>query len=386
MRRNLLLFALTAPLFLSAWGKEKKPAAPPPPRCPERALLVSARPCPSPEKPYTVSASFLLWQAKLWGLEFAGKSFLTNTPGAALQTFNQKIYFPDFAWRPGFRIQAGGFLPYGGWAVQPGWTYYHDEFTSLKKHIGSQIAPAGLGVIPLWRYPFFRVLGGNSGDPIRYRSAAGNWKMFLNSIDASVGRLFFPNGSLPTRFYAGAKAAWIRQRYHADYSNGNAVDGYYINFATVFPNTFQLNSSRFEFTSGQWGIGPKAGLETRWNLAWGFRLIANGDLSVLCSFYNLHHEYADSISEPAEQLSHASMESRESFRELTPILGAMLGLDWAGCFCHLHMNFTVGYEYQYWGSINHVRRNYVQSLPGETFDMRGDLQMQGLTASMKFDF
>ncbi len=352
---------------------------------PDYGLLVSARPCHDPCNKFSpiVSASFLIWQGKTWGFDFAAKSFVPNTPGAPQQNLSEKLFFPDFAWRPGFKLNLGYALPYDGWDTIANWTYYHDKLTNLKKHFDSQIGPQGLGIIPLWKYPFFNISDGN---PIRYRTASANWKLFFNAVNWELGRLFFPSSALPTRLHIGAKGAWIRQHYYAKYGEGNTVSGFYINPASLVPNTFELVSSRFDFKSKQWGLGPRTGIESRWDLFYGLRLIANGAVSILYSFFHTQGRYSDEIHEPTLPLTEASMKNKEEFQELTPVVEAMLGLDWSACFWQKTVNFLFGYEWQYWWSVNHARRNYVQTLPGETFDMKGDLQMHGLTTSIRLDF
>ncbi len=349
--------------------------------CEPRAVLASALPCNGQWDTF-VSVSLLLWQGKLWGLEFATKSFVPNDLAGSDQIFDEKLFVPDFAWKPGLKLLVGSHLPFDGWDLRAGWIYYREQCTSLKKHFGSVIAPAGIGIIPLWQYPFLQIVGDNTGNPLRYASASGNWKMLFNSIDLELGRAFFPEQSLPIRLQIGAKIASIWQNYHANYENGTTVLA--IAPLGTAPSLFQYISSRFEVKTREWGMGPRVGIESFWNMLWGFNLIGHGAFSVLCSFFDLKSQYSDVI-QPIPNA--CSMVMKEHFRELTPVCEAMLGLDWGICFCSkYYFGMTLGYEWQYWWSVNHARRHYVQTLPGETFDMRGELQMQGLNFAMKFDF
>lgn len=360
----------------------RKPVEPPPVQpCDPRAVLPTADPCCANGDVF-VSASFLLWQAKLWGLEFATKSFLPNVPGSTAQTFQEKLYVPDFAWKPGLRLILGGHLPYDRWDVRVGWTLYKDECTSLKKRFGSVIAPDGIGLIPLWQYPFLQIAGDNTGNPLRYSAATGNWKMIFNSFDLELGRSFYPDRSLPVRLKIGAKAATIRQKYQAKYGDGTTV------LATLpqggDPSLFQYISSQFRVRTRQWGIGPRVGLASDWLMFYGVSLIGNGAFSILCSFFDVDSKYDDLIQPSPGQ---TKMKLKEHFHELTPVCEAMLGLDWGMCFKNnMYLGLQLGYEWQYWWSQNHARRNYVQTLPGETIDMRGELQMQGLNGAIKLDF
>lgn len=351
--------------------------------CPPRAVLAPALPCFGCSE-FTASASFLFWQAKLWGLEFASKSYVPNTANAAVQTFNQKLFVPDFAWKPGFKVNLGYNLPYDNWDLSGRWTYYHEVCTSLKKHFNSVVAPPGIGVIPLWHYPFLQILGDNIHNPLRYQNASANWKMNFNAFDLELGHYFFPNQTIPMHFKMGAKASLIHQFYHAEYANGTTVLA--LDPISGNPGLWQFVSSQFQVSTHQWGIGPTLGLESKWNIWRGLNLIGNGGFSVLCSFFDLKTKYHDVIVLGTNP-PNSQMRMKEKFRELTPVCEAMLGLDWGTCFWdQIFFNIAIGYEWQYWWSINHARRHYVQTLPGETFDMRGELQMQGLNATVKFDF
>ncbi len=371
------VFSLKSPLYKEEPAQLiEEPCDPLP-----RAVLESALPC-SGCGTYVVSASFIFWQAKLWGLEFAAKSFIPNTPGSFSQTINQKLYVPDFAWKPGFKVNLGYNLPYDGWDLAAGWTFYHEECTSLKKNFESVVSPEGIGIVPLWHYPFVQIAGGNSGNPLRYGNVSGNWEMNFNSFDVELGRYFFPEQSIPMRLNIGVKGAYIKQFYHADYANGTTILA--TNPVTDISELLQFVSSRFQFKSDHSGLGPRLGLSSKWNFWREFNLIGNGAFSVLCSFFNLHTRYDDEIL-PTPGPS--SMKMDEDFHELSPVCEAMLGLDWGTCFCNkVFLGASLGFEWQYWWSVNHARRNYVQTLPGETFDMRGELQMQGLNAALKCDF
>lgn len=356
---------------ISIWGQEAS----------SRGVLESARPC-SECASFSSSASFLLWQGKLWGLEFASKSTVPNSLGGPDQTFDQKLYVPDFGWRPGFKINLGSNLPYDDWDLDANWTFYREECTSLKKHFHSVISPDGIGVIPLWIYPFLQIAGGNTGNPLRYGFAAANWKMHFNSFHLELGRFFFPNGSIPMRLKLGVKGALINQFYHVKYDGGTTILA--TDPTTSLTGLFQYSSSHFQVATDQWGLGPRLGLESRWKVWRGFSLIGDGSFSVLCSYFDLKTRYQDVI---IPLPTNASMKMREHFRELTPVCEAMLGLDWSTCFSEkYYLGISIGYECQYWWSVNHARRNFVQTLPGETFDSRGDLQMQGLNASVKMDY
>ena len=79
-------------------------------------------------------ASALVWQSKMWGLEFAGKSNEPINAGSANVGLDEKAFVPDFAWRPGVKVEIGYDFVFDGWDLDSRWTCYRGESTHLKKH------------------------------------------------------------------------------------------------------------------------------------------------------------------------------------------------------------------------------------------------------------
>src|SRR3989344_3838072 len=340
------------------------------------------RPVPSgPGIGPAASLSFLLWQGKIWGLEFATKSFLPNTLGSSLQMFDQKLFVPDFAWRPGVKVEYRQNLPHDDWSLVLGYTYYHEEFTSLKKHFSSQTVPEGLGIIPLWHYPFLQIIGGPQGNPLRFHAAKANWHMNFHSMDLLLARPLFPEYFIPMTLSLGIKGAWIDQLYHADYEDGTRL--WAIDPSSVLPAEFVFMNSHFQARTHQLGMGPRLSLDSKWRIGRGVHLIGNGGFSLLYSTFHVVTKYRDQIDPLPEA---AAMKLGEFFHELTPVCEAMLGLHWETQLSRFFLECTMGYEWQYWWSINHIRRSFVQTAPDTTMDTAGDLQMQGLNASIRWVF
>ncbi len=377
MLRNTIFFlAATAPL-VAGYDCKRSPLAP-------------ARPCPYPKKDEQgapkIEASVLIWQSKMEGLEFASKSFIEADPFSTTQSFQEKLFIPDFAWNPGFKFAAGYNLPYDGWDAEARYTYYHGELTDLKKTFDSQIGPVGVGIVPLWHYPFIEIP--TTTNPLRFRYASSAWKLNFNSMDLECGREFFTFPSLPMRLHLGAKAAWINQTYKASYSGGTIFNG---TLNSPIGSSYEYLTSKMVFASHLWGLGPRAGLDSRWNMKYGLSLIADAALSLIYSHTKLTTKYDDTLlDQTAGDLIAPHFRLKEKFSELTPALEASLGLDWGHCFCctgrPIYFGASIAYEVQYWWSQNHARRNYPYNAPANMWDSRGALQMQGLTAALRWDY
>ena len=379
--RTLFCFLLIA-TSLCAFEKHKKPTHPPP--SPEHALLAPARSAAYPAKdargaPYA-SASGILWQSKLWGLEFAAKDFVPANVTSSLATFDEKLFIPDFAWQPGFKVDFGYQLPKDGWDLNSQWTYYHGEFTDLKKDFDSQTAPQGIGIIPLWYYPFQDVLS-SPPVPVRYARAHAGWKLNFNAIDLDLGRLFFVSRSLPLRITIGAKGNWINQTYTAHYRGGLIED-------VLIPDVDTSLNSLFSYQQQSWGLGPRTSFQSKWPIGMGFSLIGNGAFSLLYSTFHSVTRFNNTQLSSSGPVSF-SLRRKETLRLLAPALEAQLGFDWGMSFGTINpwsLDLLLSYEWQYFWSQNHARRNYSSISQGATFDSRGDLQMHGLTTTIRCDF
>lgn len=347
-------------------------------------ILSMERPCPiDPRGSIRFDAALLIWQSKMWGFEFAGKSFDPTNAGTASLSLKEKAFVPDFAWRPGCKVDLGYDFGFDGWDLDSRWTFYKGEDTSLKKSFGSQIAPPGMGVVPLWFYPFYNLISPNQ---IRFSKGTMSWRHYFNSIDLEMGRSSLLNERLSMRLFAGLKGAWIRQHYRVDYENGTEI-------AAIIPGidgtvSYELLESAAAFKNETWGGGPRAGFDSKWKILWGVSLIADASFSLLFSKIATHRDQNDLNLNTAlgiQQPFHMYMTTNS--HQLKPVAEAKLGLDWESCiFTKSIIEVTVAYELQYWWAQNELRRNYSHAAPGDMFPMRGDLQMHGLTAEVAYSY
>jgi Legionella pneumophila major outer membrane protein precursor len=346
--------------------------------------LPSGRPCPIPTSGgVKCDAAFLIWQSKMWGFEFAGKSFNPTNEGTPMVTLEEKVFVPDFAWRPGFKIDVGYDFGFDGWDLDSRWTFYKGEDTNLKKSFSSQIQPPGIGIVPLWFYPFYNVLSPNQ---IRYFDGKMSWRHYFNAIDLEIGRCSALTKRLSMRLYGGLKGAWMRQMYRVIYQNGSTI-------AATVPGTdgmvsFALLESTIAFKNETWGAGPRAGFDSRWRLLWGFSLIADMGFSLLFSKVETRRDQNDlTLNTGVSALQPFHMHMVTGSHQLKPAVEGKLGIDWETCIAARSiLGFSIAYEAQYWWAQNELRRNYTHAAPGDMFPMRGDLQMHGLTAEAAYSY
>jgi hypothetical protein len=327
--------------------------------------------------------AFLLWQSKMWGFEFIGKSTQPTGAGTSSVTLEEKVFVPDFSWRPGFKIDLGYDFGFDAWDIDSRWTFYKGEDTSLKKHFTSQIIPPGVGLVPLWFYPFYNV---ESPNQIRFSDGSMSWRHYFDSVDLEIGRLSKVTPKLSVHLFGGLKGAWMHQLYRIHYENGTTIDAIVPGVLGTVPYT--LLESTLSFKNKSWGGGPRAGLNSKWNLFWGISLMADASLSLLYSRLETSRDQTDlnlNLDTVAEESFH--MHLKTDTHQLKPVAEAKLGLDWTTC---IYSNSTVGlsiaYELQYWWAQNELRRGESHAAPGDQFPSRGDLQMHGLTAEVSYSY
>jgi len=348
------------------------------------AQLQTGRVCP-PVSPggVTCEVFLLIWQSKMWGFEFAGKSMSPTHLGTSSAALQEKIYVPDFAWRPGFKFDLGYDFAFDGWDIDSRWTYYRGEDTALKKNFTSQINPPGMGIVPLWFYPFYNVLSPNQ---IRFAAGGMKWRHYFNSIDLEIGRSSSLNKRLSMRLHGGLKGAWIRQFYRVQYNNGSTIDAIVLGTNGTVP--FSLIESASSFKNKTWGAGPRAGVDSKWKIRWGISLIADASFSLLYSAIETQRDQDDmnlNLINSSGQPFHMSLSTRS--HQLKPVVEGKFGLDWERCmYNHSAIGLTMAYEIQYWWAQNDLRRNYSHAAPAGMFPMRGDLQMHGLTAETYYAY
>jgi hypothetical protein len=328
---------------------------------------------PPTEKVYFhFEGSVLYWQSKMWGLEFGEKSFLPTDAGPDIEQFQQKVFIPDFAFLPGFKLELGGGLPRDGWDIEARWTYMQGKLTHLKKHLTMQINPAGKGIVPLWYEP----LGAprSSSIPLHFTRADGFWNMVFNSGDLELGRTFLSFSAMPMRLLLGMKGASVHQTYQAKYADGS--DFYQV-------GVFYL-LSKMDAHSTLFGAGPRGGFASKWAMGWGWSLIADGVFSLLYSAAEIETKFLHQFSDPASDRSSRMKEHAWAF---VPVVEVRLGVDWGGWMGKaMYLGVSFAYEMQYWWDQNRFRRAVPFNAPGNLWDMRGDLQMRGLTASLCAEF
>lgn len=345
-------------------------------------LLSTEKQQPSYGSPF-FDLSFLIWQSKMWGVEFGAKSLDPTNETTSTITLDEKAYVPDFAWRPGFKVEAGYQFAFDHWDVDTRWTWYRGETTHLKKHIDLQIVPEGEGVVPLWFYPFYTV---EAPSVIRFYEATSSWRHYFDSIDLEIGRLSALTPKSDWHLFAGLKGAWMHQYYRVEYENGSTIDAILAGVSGTTP--YALLHSNIAFDNKTWGGGPRAGFDFRWKMGYGIAIETNTAFSLLYSgVKTTRDQYDVNLNTTTNENTPYHLKAKTNSHQLKPVVEAQLGVDWQYDFYKTsQIGFAILYELQYWWGQNNLRRGYSHLLPGGLFPSRGDLQMHGLTTTASYRY
>lgn len=344
---------------------------------PKDVLLAPAGLCQQRKCGPYLNVSAMVWQSKEGNLEYVAKEkvFVNEVDNSKEKA---EFIIPDFAWRPGIKVDLGFLFDYDGWDARALWTIYRGEFTHVKKHSNAEITPVDNGIVPFYFYQYFN---GKISPPQRFQHATGDWDMHFNSIDVEMGRNFFIRKKLSLRLLCGVKCAWINHVYNVELKDGNHV-------TSSNGDDITFIKSNHHFKNNSVGAGPRMGFESKLFIKWGFKFLANSSVSALYTNFDVSRDQDDQIYDHLVQSERFVKNiTKESFSLIKPNIQLLLGIEWGTCFCKgSSFAISLAYEMQYFFGQNQIRRFMDDQNIAEAYSNKGDLQMQGLTASLKFEF
>ena len=348
---------------------------------------------------FIITVSGFYWNAHQDGMEYAIDNSVqfpdvlettvsTNNPEIqALNTQVQSEYLtPGFDWDFGFKVGLGYCTTCDGWDLGVTWTWYRGKANDSIDYGEDD----NHTLLPLWS-AFAPAQGA-----ILYASQIDtHWKVQLNLVDFELGRGFWTSKYLSIRPHVGFRVAFIDQKYEIEHSGGSWEEREAAPLQDPFNNFVKLDN---DFK----GVGIRSGLDSYWNLGCGWAIFGNLAASIIYGRFDVDHdEYNREASAVHGKIK--VLELDDSFRASRAILDLALGVQWATMFCDCQYGFTVrlGWEQhlffdqnQLWRvtRIGDVSRGEAQAaLPNNTGEnvfqqRRGDLDTQGWTVTLKFDF
>jgi len=197
--------------------------------------------------------------------------------------------------------------------------------------------------------------------------ASSKWVFRFNQFDLEMGRSFFAGTKLSLRPFMGIRGIWFNQSYKIR--------------AYISDLSNQLKRSQNKGKG--WGLGPKVGANSLWNLGAGFTL--RGKLATFISYFKTRSK--TKIDDVTTSLDTNAYNVKAIDRELLPGLDLTMGLAWGSYFSHYlwHINLYADYTFQTYWQFNTMR-----ALVDETLSTvgasPGNLTLHGLRFGLRFDF
>lgn len=275
-----------------------------------------------------------------------------------------KAVSSDFHWHPGVIVGLGFGTDFDDWTINTEWMHY------ISKNDGTVSKPAGGSMLQPDSVIF-------SGTTI-VDDARNTWSLTFNRVDLLLGRPAYVGKNLIIDGFFGLRGAWISQNIDTEYTGvTNSAGG---------QNKTQVNSK-----FGNWGLGARTALNTKWLVGYGLNVFAKGGASILGTRFHTRKEIVN--PDLAEDMTGRNVNnyvfqvSQPNNLQIRPNADLGLGLGWGSYFDddNWHVDISVGYDYHYWWGQN----NNVQSLDDfqkGTFLQDGDLQIHGGNFTLRFDF
>jgi len=336
-------------------------------------ILPPAKPCDLRRCSLFADVSFLYWQAKSKGLEYA----ITNqNPNTGL---DGNVVDIDFKWEPAFRLAIGMYLPHDNWNILITYTRLEEKSNrnSTTSELNNPISTAGVGIIPVWVHP---AAYQNQLNDVRFSFAEAKWKINYNVIDADFGKSFYLTRLLSVRPYIGIRNAVINQNFTVHYHGGNTIT---ISGTAVTPLATDVSLKNFSY-----GIGPLFGFRSNWCTKYSLSIFTNLSLSLLHTNFDLNRIENSLSSEliDGEQRNDRA-ELNEEFWTYKPHAQMAAGIKWDKCFgCKKHLAISAAYEGNYWWKQNQMLRFIDATITAKSRNTIGDLYLQGLTLSVSLDY
>lgn len=279
----------------------------------------------------------LYWRAENQGFQLAN---LSRTTGISIA---KKPIFVAQEWSPGFRLGMGWNTTYDRWDLFVNWTLY-------KNHANGDVTV---------QTPGWEIIAQQDN----FLAMKGSWKLWNNCLDMELGRAYYLTERLSLRSHYGVRGAVLKQKSSATFS---------IPTGTVLGET-DRSLNKF------WGVGPRAGVQTKYHVGKGFCVVGKGAFAVL---FGQEKWKAKSIGYTANLPAVDFNKNGDMFQTLVPNLNLFLGIEWDTCVScdEVFFGMQAGWEVNYW------MNQYAIQLPTNVSPANNPVTMEGLTVNFHVDF
>ncbi len=326
---------------------------------------------------FTFDGSFLYWNAKVDGYQFAETLKLKGlNPGSGPVSINAKgkLITPQFDnWDPGLQLGIGYVFPQREqWHARLSWTHFD---TDNNRTISSPSSEFPTNTIFPTLFPFLTGTVANQ--------ASAHWNMHFNTLDLELSKQFAIGKWLSLKPKIGLRAAWIKQHFRVKYHS------LFVTNTNVFDSNQKFRCNQ-EFE----GIGLKFGNDLQFYMTRAWSILGNLSTSLLWGSTELKERATGLIFISNTNSFPETVDLSRSIDKIRTNLEGQLGLQWQTYYHHGKYRFAASalYSFAYWFSQNHITNQFVTFAPNiqqpaiMDSSTNGDLQMQGLNLQFEFDF
>lgn len=331
------------------------------------SLFANDLPPPSKHFQYWVDASFTYWYAKEDGLN-AAESAQVDSTATTVFANNPTIFQQTFGFHPGFKVGVG--LSYStDWMLYGEYTYYQG-----KNNVSRNAPPGSIGV-GVWNVDsWYLQKTFYSNQSLTGTTLETTWKIMLNMGDFLLSRPLSKEGGFVYAPLGGLRTLWIQQQMNLELAEAGASFG---GDSFLGPQPLASNNK-----SHSWGIGPRLGVEGRYNLPMGFNLDGLIGATLLFNkFTEIKH------SEGTASIYYEGPDSINiSYDSVRPELDLNLGFGWGMDISNKQrIDLVLSYDFLYFWGQNMMRYVTDEFFAGTSAGSL-DLYFQGITFKASYGF
>lgn len=371
----MLLVAYAQPMMaLDLCTDSEAYNAPAYPRCPKE--------CGEEADSITVRSDFLWWRSSEEGIALGDLESISSfaiAPGRSMVRNLSRLKNMQFHYEPGFRIGVERVCACDCWDIALNWTHFHSKATAHVREV-SPLGTPSTTFFSFWER-------GVDLFPLHARS---NWKLGLDLLDLEISYQYYICSCIILKPYFGLRGVRTTQTYSTEASaNSNESIGESDSFISK-------TKSRANFIA----LGPHVGLRMQFHVACGWSIVGEAAASLVFgrSLRHSKENITEFVSVDEEQnlvqleyrTKHGLSHTSKAITDLT------LGLQWNRCieFCsrwHV-VQLLVAWEHHLFSKLNTFDfASQGVAIRSETLkdsfaNKRGDLSIQGLTASIQVSF
>lgn len=327
------------------------------------------------------SGEALFWWVREGGLEFAIQDPDYIDDGSIIE--NGTMLEPTPGWNAGFRLGLGYVFHRDGWDLDLWWTHYQNGQSDddCDDCCETALSPC----IPIWSdLP-------TDGNNLLAADFSQKWRVNLNVVDIELGRGFMTSKWLELRPFVGVRGAWTNERYKIHYYDLAHTTGAPVDEILFISDDYVSMKNKW------WGVGPRAGLNTRWGLGWGFSLYGDAAISLLYGKFKVRHSESASgtLTTALDEVVSFSEDNvinyKDSWNTGRAVTDLALGLMWEHDFKNnWGLGMNVGWEQHLYFNANQFWKVSRPGGPDGSTQVfaheRGDLSFQGVSLGANIYF